>query len=115
MLQNANTDGTPIFSCRASDFFAYEFRSYVFGYEVYLRTDNETLSFLGECALTANCIARWNIEIQECNLHIQHITGAEDFLADTISLNLADFCEGDTKEFFKPKEMVVSAINIGAD
>jgi len=35
-----------------------KFRNYIFGYEVYLHTDNKTLSFLGKCALTSNRLAR---------------------------------------------------------
>ena len=35
-----------------------KFRTYVFGYEVYLRTDNKDLSFSGKCALTSHRIAR---------------------------------------------------------
>ena len=31
-----------------------KFRNYIFGYEVYLRTDDKALSFLGKCELTSN-------------------------------------------------------------
>jgi hypothetical protein len=55
------------------------------------------------------------MQIQEYNLHIQYISEAENLLADRISRNPAGLCEGDTKELFKPKEIVVSAINIGTD
>jgi hypothetical protein len=34
-----------------------KFRIYIFGHEVYLNTDNKTLSFLGKCALNSNRIA----------------------------------------------------------
>ena len=62
-----------------------------------MRTDNEALPFLGKCALTSNSIDRWVMQIQENNLHTQHIRGSDDFLADTISQNLAGLCERDTK------------------
>jgi hypothetical protein len=55
------------------------------------------------------------MQIQEYNLHIQYISGVENLLADRISRNPAGLCEGDTKELFKPKKIVVSAINIGTD
>ena len=55
------------------------------------------------------------MQIQEYNLNIQYISGAENLLADRVSRNPAGLCEGDTKELFKPKEIVVSAINIGID
>jgi hypothetical protein len=92
-----------------------KFRNYIFGCEVYLRTYNKALSFLGKCALTSNRIARWVMQIQEYNLHIQHIRGADNFLADTISRNPAGWCEHDTKELFKPKELMVATINLGTD
>jgi len=92
-----------------------KFRNYIFGYEVYLCTDNKTLSFLGKCALTSNRLARWVMQIQEYNLHIQHIRGADNFLADTISRNPAGLCERDTKGLFKPKELMMATINLGID
>jgi hypothetical protein len=80
-----------------------------------LRTDNKALSFLGKCALTSNRIARCVMQIQEYNLHIQHIRGADNFLADMISRNPAGLCERDTKELFKPKELIVAPINLGTE
>jgi hypothetical protein len=56
-----------------------------------------------------------DMQIQEYNLHIQHISGAESFLEDTVSGNPAGLCELDTKELFKPKDMVVAAINLSND
>ena len=78
-----------------------------------MRTDNKALSFLSKCALTSNRIARWVMQIQEYNLHIQHIRGADNFLADTISRNPAGLCEHDTKELFNPKELMVATLNLG--
>ena len=92
-----------------------KFRNYIFDYEVYLRTDNKALSFLGKCALTSNRLARWVKQIQGYNLHIQHIRRADNFLADTISRNPVVLCERDTKELFKPKELMVATINLGID
>jgi len=92
-----------------------KFRNYIFGYEVDLRTDNKALSFLGKCALTSNRIARYVMQIQEYNLHIQHIRGADNFLADMMSRNPAGLCERDTKELFKPKELMVATINLGTE
>jgi len=73
--------------------------------------DNKALSFLGKCALTSNRIARWVMQIQEYNPHIQHIRVADNFLADTISRNPAGLCERDTKELFKQKKLMVPTIN----
>jgi len=94
-----------------------KFRNYIFGYEVYLHTENKALSFLGKCALNSNHLARWIMQIQEYNLYtgIQHIRGADNFLADKISRNLASLRERDTKELFKPKGLMVATINLGTE
>jgi hypothetical protein len=89
--------------------FALEkFRNYIFGYEIFLRADNKALSFLSKCALTSNRIARWV-------MHIQHIKGAENSLADTISWNPAGMSEQDTKKLLKPRSLMVAAIELGVD
>jgi len=88
-------------------------RTYIFGYEVYMRTKNKALSFLGKCALTSNRIARWDMQIR--NIIPIYISGADNFLADTISRNPAGLCERDTKELFKLKEFMEPTINLGTD
>ena len=80
---------------------------------VYLRTDNKALSFLSKCARTSNCLDRWIMQIQEYNLHMQHIRGADNFLADMISRNPAGLSECDAMELFKPKGLLVATINLG--
>jgi hypothetical protein len=55
------------------------------------------------------------MQIQEYNLHTQHIRGSDDFLADMISRNSAGWCEREAKEIFKPKELMVATINLGTD
>jgi hypothetical protein len=82
-----------------------KFRTFIFGYEAYFRTDNKAFSFLGKCALTSNRIARWVMQIQEYNLHIQHMRGDDNFLEDTISRNPAGLYGPDTTKLFKPKEL----------
>jgi len=77
--------------------------------------ENKALSFLGKYALTSNRFGRWVMQIQEYNPHIQHIRGADNFLADAISRNPAGLCERDCKELFKPKELEVPTINLGID
>jgi hypothetical protein len=52
---------------------------------------------------------------KEYNPHTQHIRGADNFLADTISRNPAGLCERDTKELFKLKELMEPTINLGTD
>jgi len=65
--------------------------------------------------ITLNRLARWVMQKQEYNLHIRHIRRADNFLTDTISRNPAGMCERDTKELFKPKELMVASINLGID
>jgi hypothetical protein len=89
-----------------------KFRNYIFGHEVYLCTDNKALSFLNKCALTSNGIARWVMQIQEYNLHIQNIRGTENFLAEMISQNPAGMSERDTKELLNPPTLMVAAIEL---
>jgi hypothetical protein len=55
------------------------------------------------------------MQIHEYNLHIQHISGADHFLADTICQNPAGLCERDTKEIFRPKDMIGASTNLGTD
>jgi hypothetical protein len=55
------------------------------------------------------------MQIQQYNLYTQHISGADSFLADTLSRNRADLCERDTQELFKPKDMAVAAAHRSAD
>ena len=62
-----------------------KFRIYIFGHEIYLKPDNKAISFISYCALSSIKIARWVIQIQEYKLHTNHIRGARNFLADTIS------------------------------
>ena len=55
------------------------------------------------------------MQIQEYNIHIQHLRGAESFLEDRVSWNAVGFCERDGKELFKPKDSLVAAINRSID
>jgi hypothetical protein len=80
-----------------------------------LRTDNKALSFLGKCAVTSNRIARLVMHIQEYNFHTEYISWTENCLADTVRRNPSGLCERDTKELFKPKDMMVATINLGPD
>jgi hypothetical protein len=51
------------------------------------------------------------MQIQQYNLHIQHIKGTEN----TVSRNAVGMCERDTKGVSKPKELMMAAINLGID
>jgi hypothetical protein len=55
------------------------FRVYIFSYEVYLRTKNTAFYVLGKYAIISNRIAGWVMQIQEYNLHTQHVKGSDSF------------------------------------
>jgi hypothetical protein len=46
--------------------FALEkFRIYIYGHKIILYTDNKILTFLNRCAITANRVARWMVNLQQ--------------------------------------------------
>jgi hypothetical protein len=53
--------------------------------------------------------------LEEFNLNIKHISGAKNFLADTLSRNTAGLSEKEIKELTQPRETVVAAINLNID
>jgi hypothetical protein len=107
-VTSANTDVTPIFGCLAevaSDCVrvrqACNTRVWL---RILLAYWQYSLLDLGKCALTANCIDRWVLQIQKNNLYIQHNSVADNLLLNTVSLNRAGLCERDTKELLKPND-----------
>jgi hypothetical protein len=74
-------------------FVLQKLRIYVFGREIELYTDNKVLSFINSCALTSSRISRWILQLQEYDLHVKHISGMRNFLADAISQNPAGTSE----------------------
>lgn len=48
-------------------------------------------------------------------MHTNHICGARNFLADTISRNPAGANKGEVKELSRPRAIIVAAINLGVD
>jgi hypothetical protein len=82
-------------------------RIYVFGREITLCTDNKALSFIHSCALTAGRISRWVLQLQECDLRVKHISGAWNFLADTIFRNPAGMSEKEINGLTRPRGIVI--------
>jgi len=48
-------------------------------------------------------------------LHANHIRGARNFLADTVSRKPAGVNKGEVKELSRPWAIIVAAINLGID
>jgi hypothetical protein len=92
-----------------------KFRLYVFGHEIQLNTDNTALSFLNKCALTSKRVARWVMQMQEHNLHVKHISGANNCFADTLSRHPGGLNECEIRELSKSKGVMVAAVNLDID
>ena len=73
-------------------------RIYIYGRKVILFTDNKTLSFLHRCVITSNRVARWMVQIQECDLEIRHIRGVQNHLADILSCNPSGMTDEQTRD-----------------
>ena len=92
-----------------------KFRIYVFGHKILLRTDNKALTFLQKCTLTSNRIARWVLQLQEYDIEICHISGSQNYLADTLSRNPAGLTPEQIKELTRPRDIMVRKINLEID
>jgi hypothetical protein len=76
----------------------HRFRIYIYGRKVTLFTDNKALSFLHRCVITSNRVARWVVQIQEYDLEIRDIKGAQNHLADIPSRNPSGMTEEQTRD-----------------
>jgi hypothetical protein len=92
-----------------------KFRIYVFGRKIRVHTDNKALSFLKRCVLTSNRVARWVMQLQEYELDISHIRGAENHLADVLSRNPSGLSPQQINDLTKPRELLVAALNLDID
>ena len=67
-----------------------KFRIYVYGGKIKLYTDSQALTFLNQCVITSNRVARWLLAIQQYDIEICHITGANNVLADILIQYLSE-------------------------
>lgn len=67
-----------VFGCK-------KYRNYILGHVTNLLTDHQALTFLNSCRLLNARLMRWSLQIQEFDLHIQHIAGKENIGADTLT------------------------------
>jgi transposase InsO family protein len=92
-----------------------KFRIYVTGHEVIVYSDNKALSFLKRCNLTSGRVTRWIMQLQEYDLTVVHISGANNFFADTLSRNPVGLSRESLDLVRKPKEIFVAKIDLGLD
>jgi hypothetical protein len=92
-----------------------KYRAYIFGYQITIYSNNKVLTFLRKCSLTSNRVARWVMQIQEYDLHIVHIKGTNNFFADALSRNPVGLTEEGLNQLVRPKEILVSPINLNLD
>lgn len=62
-----------------------KFRSYIYGERVYIMTDHQALVFLNKCRFLNQRLMRLSLCLQEYDLHIAHIKGKFNTLADILS------------------------------
>ena len=62
-----------------------KFRSYIMGGKVIIRTDHKALTFLKTCKLLSGRLTRWTMAIQDYDISIEHCSGKNNLVADTLS------------------------------
>jgi hypothetical protein len=92
-----------------------KFRIYVIGHPVTVYSDNKALSFLRRCNLTSGRVTRWIMQLQEYDLNVVHISGANNFFADTLSRNPVGLSRESHDTVRNPKEIFVGKINLDID
>jgi hypothetical protein len=55
------------------------------------------------------------LQLQEYNLRVKHVSGASDFIANTLSRNPSGLNESELEGLTQPRVFMVSVINIGID
>jgi hypothetical protein len=96
--------------------FALEkFSLYIYGHEILLYADNKSLMFLDRCAITSNRVARWMLNLQQYDIELKHVWGAQNHLADMIRRNPAGLNATDIRDLTKPNNILVNAINLNID
>ena len=60
-------------------------------------------------------MARWMVQIQEYDLEIRHIRGAQNHLADFLSRNPSGMTDEQTKDLTRPDQVMVHHIQVYKD
>ena len=91
------------------------FKIHVYGRKITLNTDNQALTFLNKCVVTSNRVARWITEIQQYDLEIKHIKGADNYLADILSRHPKGLNDQQTRDLTRPDQIMVHRIQLYHD
>lgn len=68
-----------------------KFRTYILGYQITVRSDHRSISFLQRCKLNHGRITRWILCLQEYNITWEYIPGKQNAVADALSrVNITD-------------------------
>ena len=62
-----------------------KFSVYLSANPVYVKSDHNPLTFVNQVKNKNNRVLRWSLSLQKYNLHIEHISGRHNVIADTLS------------------------------
>jgi hypothetical protein len=92
-----------------------KFIIYFFSHHIEVHTDSKALSFLKRCTLTSNRMARWIMALQGYDIEIAHISGTENYFADSLSRNPAGLTPEQISSLTKPRELLIAALKLNGD
>jgi hypothetical protein len=92
-----------------------KFRIYGVGHFITVYSDNKALSFLRKCNLTSDRVTRWIMQLQEHNLQIKHISGAQNFFAGILSRNPTGLTPELRKLKNSKQEVLVGKVDLKID
>ena len=62
----------------------HQFRGIIFGYEIYVFSDHKNLVYAATLSESQR-VMRWRLILEEFGTNIQHISGVDNMVADTLS------------------------------
>ena len=83
-----------------------KFKTYVLGRKLIIRTDHQAIKFLKPQNVWNDRITRWMLFLQQFDMVIEHISGKENLIADTLSRSP----EGIDQLQLRVKEFLINAI-----
>ncbi|MGP1947444.1 MAG: Ty3/Gypsy family RNase HI domain-containing protein [Arsenophonus sp. NC-PG7-MAG3] len=62
-----------------------KFRNFIFGYQITVRSDHKSISFLKRCKLGHGRLTKWLLALQEYNIEWEYVPGKRNIVADGLS------------------------------
>lgn len=84
-----------------------KFRQYILGFPTILFTDHQALTFMRQCENLNARIKRWALAIEQYDLRISYIRGADNGPADYLSRNIC----GEREDYEEPGKVIVAILN----